>query len=100
MANTVIWPLLLIPQASALLSPLTSMLMYFEPFFTKPCWRPLASRYRPTTSPLSLIPRAWVPFDFGKSIGVNFPLAYTNPSYRPVLVLVHQPAAAHELLRP
>src|SRR5580693_1336145 len=100
MANTAIWPLLLIAQASELVSPVTSMLLYLLPFFRKPCWVLLESRYRPTTSPLSLIPIAWVPFDFGKLTAVNFPPAYTNPVYSPVLLLVHQPAAAPVLLIP
>src|SRR4029077_4922019 len=98
MANTVIWPLLLIPQASALVWPFTSMLLYLVPVFTKPCWALAESKYRPTTTPLSLIPIAWVPLDFGKLTAVNFPPAYTNPWYRLVLVLVHQPAAAPTLL--
>src|SRR5438445_7771706 len=100
MANPAIWPLLLIPHASVFASPGKSMLVYFLPFFTKPCWTLPESRYRPTTSPLSLIPIAWVPLDFGKLMGVNFPAEYTNPVYSPVLVLVHQPAAPPTLLMP
>src|SRR5579872_3312858 len=73
-AYTVIWPLLLTPQATVLVSPFTSMLVYFVPTFTKPCVALAESRYKPTTQPLSLIPVAWVPFDFGKLTGVNLPL--------------------------
>src|SRR5579872_3590135 len=75
-AYTVIWPLLLTPQATELVSPFTSMLLYLLPIFEKP-WVTLAeSRYRPTTSPLSLIPVASVPLDLGKLTAVNLPLEY------------------------
>src|ERR1022692_1808160 len=100
MANTATWPLLLTPQASVLVSPVTSMLVYLEPFFIYPCCRPVESTYRPTTTPLSLIPIACVLLAFGKLTALNFPAEYTNAWFTPVVVLVHQPAAAPAELTP
>src|ERR1700722_5183196 len=100
MANIRIWPPLLISQANGVVSPVTSMLVYLAPFFTKACWTLAESRYAPTTSPASLIPMAWVPVDLGKLMAVNLPPEYTNPSNKPVLVLVQKPAAAFDLLIP
>src|SRR5580692_476817 len=76
------------------------MLAYFFPIFEKPCVAPAESRYRPTISPLSLIPVASVPLDLGKLIVVNLPLAYENAISVPVLELVHHPTAVPALLTP
>ena len=101
-AYTLIWPLLVTPQVCCvdITFHINTRVLRTYLFFAKPCERLAESKYRPTTSPLSLIPVGSVPLEFEKLIGVSFAFAYSKRMSGPALALVHQPTATPALLIP